>query len=184
MSTIYESLQKARGEFPPIDLDGSVNYATTRGVKAFKYATLPNIVGKITPVLLKHGIYFMQLIEADGVRLVIYTTAGERIETVSPIIFTTGSAQDWGSAISYTKRYQLSAALGLVTEEDDDGQKAAGSKKAKAEEKQTIAIGSKLFRTIAKRIESGENIFPELLREFYIVPDDVMAELFKGSKLI
>lgn len=175
---IYAQLQKARASFPPIDLDGSVNYATTRGVKAFKYATLPNIVNKITPILLENDIYFSQLIQSDGVRLMIYNTTGDIIETVTPIIFSSGSPQDWGSAISYTKRYQLSAALGLVTEEDDDGQKASSAKPAKVSANPTIAVGSKLFRSIKKKIDDGEDITKDLIKQHYEVSDDVLLELF------
>lgn len=172
---LYLQLMKARSEFPPIDLDGSVSYSTGKGVKAFKYATLPNIVNKITPVLLKNGIYFTQLLDLSGVRIIIYNEEGETLEGLAPIVYSGANPQDWGSAITYTKRYQLASAFGIVTDEDDDAQRI---KEKKASGKPALALNSKLHRTIRKKMEDGGEVTEELLREHYDVSQDVIDDLF------
>ena len=166
---------KARSEFPPIELDGTVSYATKQGVKAFKYATLPNIVNKITPVLLKNGVYFSQLLDLNGVRIIIFNEEGETIEGLAPIVYSGGNPQDWGSAITYTKRYQLASAFGIVTDEDDDAQRV---KDAKGSAKPVVGLNSKLHRSIKKKIADGADVTPEVLQEHYEVPQDVLDDLF------
>jgi len=92
------------------------------------------------------------------------------------------NAQAYGSAITYGRRYLLSGLLGIVSDEDDDGNSACGngvedrtgrapaappaggrttplatSKSAKITEKQ-LEFGTKMFNAI-----KGEKEFPEFL---------------------
>lgn len=56
--------------------------------------------------------------------------SGEFITATCKIQLKDQTAQAQGSAISYMRRYALSAVLGLATEEDDDGQQASVLKKS------------------------------------------------------
>ena len=172
---LYEQLQAARAEMPVITFDGSVNYTTSKGSKAFKYATLPNIINTITPILLKHNIYFAQLIDTTGVRLLIYNKDGEELDTITPIVYVGANPQDWGSAITYTKRYQLASAFGIVAEQDDDGQRAIAAKPPKP----VLALNDKKFRALKLKIEKGDEVDEDLVREHFEVTEEVLKALFE-----
>lgn len=90
------------------------------GKYKFKYATLDHIISQIAPQLAEEGLAFRQG-QADGQMITrLMHESGEWMESGIPMPNVSGSPQDIGSIISYFKRYSLSAALGLVTEEDDD----------------------------------------------------------------
>ena len=112
----------------------------------YSYADLPTIFEKITPLLEKHSLGFTQLVtnreSADGVlhpvleTIVFHTDSGEEIrsETVIPqdvVLKGMNQFQVMGSAITYIRRYALSAMLGLVTDKDTD----ASGEQAKAQAK-------------------------------------------------
>ena len=98
-----------------------------------KYTTLDGILEYIRPILTKAGIIVMQNAHGEGEYAEVTTTllhiSGEYIQTdtlkVRP---TKNDAQQMGSAITYAKRYQLSALLGISSEIDDDGNKATHGK--------------------------------------------------------
>jgi hypothetical protein len=102
----------------------------------YKYADLASVWGVIREPLQKHSLFVTQeaLTLPDGVAVttrVIHAT-GQWIE-FEPLMIPMGKkdAHSTGSAITYAKRYQLCAALGVVTD-DDDG--AAAQKNAPKKE--------------------------------------------------
>ena len=95
-----------------------------------KYAPLNDILNGVRPILSKHGLSIVQSpASVDGENISITTTllhsSGEWIETEP---FTVRAekvtAQGAGSAITYIRRYSLSAVLGISSEDDDDGNHA------------------------------------------------------------
>lgn len=116
------ALAKFHAEAPTIDFDGAANAGSYR----YQYATLPQILSKVRPILTKHGLSIVQLVgEGGSVETMIVHTSGQYIGT-EPVKLPSkdNSPQGYGSAISYAKRYSLSAILALAAEEDDDGQAA------------------------------------------------------------
>lgn len=95
-----------------------------------KYATLENINKTVLPALNKHGLVITQHPQMDDTGYVTVTTtithaeSGEAI-SCEPSCNTEGTAQKVGSAITYLRRYGF-ALLGVVTDDDDDGNTAQG----------------------------------------------------------
>jgi len=118
-----EALAKAQGEIEAASKD--------RNNPAFKskYADITSIWEAARPALAKHGISVTQWpIHADDTRLHIVTRIafkGEWIRAHFSIPVTKQDAQGYGSATTYAKRYALSAALGVVADDDDDGNAAS-----------------------------------------------------------
>ena len=111
-------------------LDADTDYKTKTGkLIKFKYASLPEILRTVRPVLTKCGIALVQepRVENNEVQIVtrLIHKSGEWIE-FEPLKMKAQSAyaQDIGSAITYGRRYNISSVLGLGSEEDDDGQAA------------------------------------------------------------
>lgn len=82
-----------------------------------KYATLPQIIGEVKPILNKHGLLLLQPILENEVTTQI--SFGKECH-VSSIKLPEGlNAQQIGSAITYFRRYTLASLLSLEIEDDD-----------------------------------------------------------------
>lgn len=94
-----------------------------------KYVTLDGTVKAIHECAPKHGLSYTQMPVSDengvGVVTVIFHTSGQFIE-FDPFILPLDkkTAQGVGSALTYSKRYSISAAFGIVSDVDDDGNAA------------------------------------------------------------
>lgn len=118
MKNIFKALAAFQQEVPVIlkDIDGY----------GYKYADLPAIFSVINPLMCKHGLGFTQLIEGEAIKTIIFhIESGETLESLVNIpqgvqLKGMNDFQVLGSAITYLRRYALSAALGLVTDKDTD----------------------------------------------------------------
>jgi hypothetical protein len=126
-----------------------------------KYAGLEDIMGTIRNPLREAGLVVSQL-PGDGTltTLLAHFESGEFVKsTISLAPVKDNNPQAVGSALTYARRYALSAVLGLaIGEDDDDGHKAAQPASAKPkgnfeDNAAALAIG-KLIETEA----SADNI--------------------------
>jgi hypothetical protein len=91
-----------------------------------KYASLDEIITTIRPYMEKNGLSFIQNpVRADGyigVSTIIIHKSGEFME-FDPVLIPLKqeTAHQVGAAMTYARRYSLGAALGIATEEDNDG---------------------------------------------------------------
>jgi hypothetical protein len=112
-----------------------------------KYAPLNDILNLVRPSLAKHGLSLIQGSAGDGSVVSITTLlmheSGEWIET-EPLVLKAdkATAQGVGSAITYGRRYSLSAMLGISSEDDDDGNVATHGNTTKQDNKATIQTKS------------------------------------------
>lgn len=95
-----------------------------------QYPTLDNLIITILPELNKHGLVVLQMpCYHDGepalTTRLIHAASGEQIETTMPLMLSKNDPQGQGSAITYARRYALMSVLGLVADEDTDGNMAA-----------------------------------------------------------
>lgn len=67
--------------------------------------------------------------DGDGLTTIVMHESGEWIMATAKLELSKPDPQGQGSAITYMRRYALSAALGLVTEDDDDGNAASTPQK-------------------------------------------------------
>ena len=135
-ATLCAALVAAQGGLKPIAKDGK-NPAFRS-----KYATLDGIMETVRPALAAHGLAVVQGVvhpeTGEGGRLVgimvetrLIHTSGEWLASVVPVPVAKGDAHGLGSALSYGRRYGLSALLALSTDEEDDGNAAAKAPPAK-----------------------------------------------------
>lgn len=98
-----------------------------------KYTPLDVLVDTAKPLLKENGLSYVQSCNGDGLNISVTTllmhNSGEWIE-IGPLTLKADkqTAQGAGSAITYARRYSLAAALGLASDEDDDGNSASGNK--------------------------------------------------------
>ena len=124
ITEIIKALAKAQSELKPAETD-----STNPRFKS-SYNSLTSIWEAIREPLSSNGLIVIQDI-TSGDRMVEVTTrvlhtSGEWLEFGPLKIFTKDNdAQAFGSAVTYGKKYALCAALGVVRENDDDGNRAS-----------------------------------------------------------
>ena len=83
------------------------------------FANLPGVLSNIGPALRTAGLVVSQLPEnvdgQPGLRTTLLHTSGESLTSVTPLAVNSGrnATQEWGKAMTYSRRYALLAALGL-----------------------------------------------------------------------
>lgn len=146
------ALAKAQGEFSGAAKD------TANPFFKSKYADLESCVAAIKSPLAKHGLSFVQVSHdaenAAAIETIILHASGEWLSagTVSCPV-SKHDAQGFGSAMTYARRYSLSAAFGIAPE-DDDGNAAAKALPASKGKEKTIAT----FETEAAWIKAASSL--------------------------
>ena len=88
------------------------------------YADLSAVVEAIKPSLKANGLWFSQIShnipDHAAIETIIIHESGETMSTgIVAVPVSRGDAQGYGSALTYARRYSLSAAFGVSTEDDD-----------------------------------------------------------------
>ncbi len=100
-----------------------------------KYADLGSVWDACRPTLESFGFSVSQLPDhaPDGtpaLTTMLIHESGQWIAATYPLIVQKGDPQSFGSAITYARRYGLAAVLGIIADEDDDGNAASRPEKA------------------------------------------------------
>lgn len=118
-----DALAKVQGE-----LESAAKDKTNPHFKS-RYADLTSVWEACRPALVKHGVSVTQwpVESADGRVHIVTRVAhkGEWMRCSFSVPVQKQDAQGFGSALTYLRRYTLSAALGIVADEDDDGNAAS-----------------------------------------------------------
>jgi hypothetical protein len=123
--TLAGALLKLQDKAPTLTKDKTGQYQN-------KYVTLDTIVEKIGPLLVDNGLVWTTRPSgtAEAPTLVyelIHCESGEAIAGEMPLMIGEHpTSQALGSAITYARRYALTAVLNLVADEDDDGAASQG----------------------------------------------------------
>lgn len=114
---LVTALLAAQRAFPPIEKskDGQA------GNRKFKYAPLEEIKRLCDPILWEHDLLVTQGAEGHCVVTRLEHISGEWRETRMPMNEVHASDQAYGIEFSYKRRYSYQGILGIVTEEDVDG---------------------------------------------------------------
>ena len=101
-----------------------------KGQHGSNYLDLAGLLSAVRKVLAKHDLAVTQDFVVDDGTLEVTTKilhSGGEIRTYGPAcVRATGDMQSLGGFITYLRRYQLSAALGIAGAEDDDGHSIKG----------------------------------------------------------
>ena len=118
---LAEALAKAQSI-----MEGAKEEATNPFFKS-SYADLTSVWNACKKPLTDNGLAVFQTIENGGEKIYLVTTlahvSGQWMRSYMPVMMTKQDPQGFGSAITYSRRYALSAMVG-VCPEDDDGETA------------------------------------------------------------
>ena len=154
-SKLAQALVKAQGEF------SAIPKTETNPFFKSKYADLATVVATASPILTKNGLAVTQEIGFTIVGETVYDTltttliheSGEQRSDTMILKLSKQDAQGQGSATTYARRYSYMAVLGLVADEDDDGNKAsthtASTSQTAPQASQANAVSAKQASMIA-----------------------------------
>lgn len=131
MSDIYSALFDIQKQ----GIEGLTKDSTNPHFKN-TYISLGKLIDTVAPILTDAGILLIQqpttVDGAPALRTVLYhTESGTSVEDTTPLMLEKDNPQGLGSAITYQRRYSLMSVLGLVADEDDDGNAASRPTRAK-----------------------------------------------------
>lgn len=130
---LFKAISAAQGEFSTVEKNAKNPHYNS------KFAPLDSIIEMIRPILPKHGLSVVQFtdIPENGAGVIIETIitheSGQYISGRLQMPTVKQDPQGYGSAITYGRRYALGAALGIVSDEDVDGNQPEGKGKAQGE---------------------------------------------------
>ena len=136
------ALAKAQGA-----MKGAVKDSANPFFKS-KYADLASVVEAIRAAFSANGLSYIQTVEPsdkDEVRVetTLLHASGEWISCgVLALPVSKVDAQGYGSALTYCRRYSLSAAVGIAAEADDDGNAAVAAKPTADYTKHLLALAA------------------------------------------
>lgn len=136
MGELYGALATAQGGFPEIP--------KTKTGHGYKYADIADILKAVRPVLSKNALAVFQSIEGDKLVTVLAHKSGATLRSEYPLVQDgTGrmnNIQRIGAALTYARRYSLTALLGVAADEDVD----ASEVKVEGKPQQGSTMGSAL----------------------------------------
>ena len=131
INELASALVAAQAEF------SAVTKGSTNPFFKSKYAALPDVVASASPVLAKHGLAVTQSISfnfqldggvKDTLTTMLLHKSGQYIQNEMLLHLPKQDPQGQGSAVTYARRYAYMAILGLVADDDDDGNAASRPK--------------------------------------------------------
>lgn len=122
---LAEALSKAQAIIKPPKKGRTAKVNTKDGGSySYSYADLADVIECYRVPLSSHGLALTQTMRMQDGHMVLVTKlahlSGEWLDSEYPVA-TYVRAQEQGSAITYARRYAVTAMLGIAAEDDDDG---------------------------------------------------------------
>lgn len=184
LDKLAAALVKFQGEVPTIPKNKVAKIKTKTGSDySYHYADLADIWEAIREPLSKNGLAATQFLSsdehADYIITKVWHESGQTDSEKFAIPTNGKTPQEVGSVITYYKRYALGAALGISTEEDDDG--ASGNSKPKStpvvrNRPQEVAGGAEPFNEEADTLGRAKVAINEQMEaQGYVLPAQKFA---------
>ena len=131
--TLVQALVKAQSEM------GHAVFDQVNPQYKSRFASLKSVIDAAKPALNANGIAFIQrsipMENGISVETVLYGYGEEIATGPVPVPAQKITAQGYGSAMTYAKRYSLAMAVGIAADEDDDGEAAEAEERQSAPKK-------------------------------------------------
>lgn len=146
ITELAQALISVQKQMTPAAKDGKNPFTRSN------YATLNSVMESCRDILLTHGIWLTQLPVPAPLELgpghiglmtkLTHAKSGQWQSSLTVIPLPKADPQGMGSAITYARRYALTAMLGMITE-DDDGEAAKSPQRTAHDRTRATASGSK-----------------------------------------
>lgn len=161
LAELAKALAAAQGEFTNPTKDRTNPHFRN------KYATLDSMQTATRPILARHGLAIVQLPTATPSLITrLMHTSGQYVESETPIAANL-KPQEYGSALTYMRRYSYAAILNITADEDDDAEAASTAKPQRAQaarQQQEPAPGTSSGRDLATDwVEQQRTLYADAL---------------------
>lgn len=154
------ALAKFQGELEQPKMNCPVEVQTSKGKYTFKYADFAECKAAARKPLADNELAVTQLIEEDySLLTMLVHSSGQWIASRVKMPVMQQGAQAVGSAITYAKRYSFCAILGIVADEDDDGNTADGNTMQRKPSAKPSAPAKRAFDL---KLLEREDFFPKI----------------------
>lgn len=124
LNELFSALSKAQLEFEIAVFDKKAQYGPYASFKSVRDASIK--------ALSKYGLTIVQAIEFDGeyycLNTILAHSSGQHLKSNLRLMIDKNNMQGLGSAITYAKRYAWASLIGIVSDDDDDGNLASLTK--------------------------------------------------------
>ena len=128
---IIQALIAARKEFKPVIKDKENNFFKR------KYADLENYIEATKDALCAHGLIVVQTLDERGLVTTIHHAESEKTIHSLAMFKDTKTPQEFGSQLTYLRRYSYAAILGLASEDDDANEASKTDPKPETKKEQS-----------------------------------------------
>ena len=168
ITRLAKALLAVQQELAPANKDATNPFTRSR------YATLNSVMEACREALLRHGIWLTQLPVPAPPELgpghiglltkLTHAESGQWQGSLTVVPLPKADPQGMGSAITYARRYALTAMLGMITEDDDGESSRAGTQAPPRREQlsrsDTESRTPQRSRTRTARTQTGERSSP------------------------
>jgi len=156
LAELFGALSKAQGKIQNAIKDGTNPHFKNT------YASLASVLDACREVLSEHGLSVLQTVEGSRMEMILVTwlghSSGQWIKSKLPLLITKQDSQGVGSAITYARRYALSAIVG-ISQEDDDGEKSVSRKEPAKAKKEDLENLIKMIEELPSDVREKVNSF-------------------------
>lgn len=162
INEIAKALSEFQSNLPKIEKDANVNL----GSYSFSYAPLETIIQAIKPLLKQTGLSFLHIMNDSILECIILHSSGQCINTGGIAIKMSNKMQDMGSSMTYARRYTLCAALGIVAEDDDDGNSSDGNKIESLDNRKWLNKNTPVWDKAVEGIKTGKGTVEDIAKAY------------------
>lgn len=152
-----------------------------------KYASLSHIQEAIQMPLAESGLAYSQMPDGENglTTILIHAESGEYFQSTYQMKPVKDDPQGRGSAITYQKRYALTAILGLNIDDDDDGNTASGTKETPESKRQAkpelpwLNPGTEKWSSVLSAIKDGYTM--DVVKKKYRISKENEEKLINES---
>ena len=160
----HAAFTRAQAALTTVIADVRVN----TGTYGYAYAPLSEVIKSVRKALAANGLAFAQDVTGTERTILVTTRIYHQdgwVEKFGPLqIFSGSTPQQAGSAITYGRRYALSAALGIAADEDNDGKDEPPLKVEKVARKPGPGAKAGAERVVAL-LQSTEKVTQDVAKE-------------------
>ena len=138
IGNLAKALAAAQAQIKPPKKGRTAKIKSDKGQYEYHYADLADVIECYREPLAANGLALAQSMKPQDGHLILVTVlmhqSGEWLDSEYPIA-AYARPQEQGSAITYARRYAVTALLGIAAEDDDDGAAAQDATPVKREAK-------------------------------------------------
>jgi hypothetical protein len=163
VTKLAEALSKAQSQLQPLIKTKTVDSGSFK----YMYADLADVIENAKKALSENGLSFIQKLDfhPNGqlcLETVLMHASGESVSSFYPLPDPKSiKPQDFGKLLTYSRRYALSAILGIASEDDTDGHTDTATPRTAAIGKPQVIRQTSVHKEVQKQMAARNDAPPD-----------------------